>query len=90
MWLSEERIRHISHMIVDAIYYDDLADYDDGEAVAAEVKKILLTYSREEDNIDHFVKNKIKSLSRAVPYGSGEWDILYKKYYEEEMKKKGR
>jgi hypothetical protein len=33
------------------------------------------------------VRRKIQSLSRNVPVGSREWDILYRKYFEEESRK---
>jgi hypothetical protein len=88
MRLTEEKARHISHLIVDKIYLDDLVDYDDEEAVTAEVKKVLMEYLRHEDEVDSLVRKKINSLSRNVPIGSREWDILYKKYFEEEMKKR--
>jgi hypothetical protein len=88
MRLTEEKARHISHLIIDAIYFDDMADYDDKELVTAEVKKVLVEYLKHEDEIDSLVKSKIKSLSRNVPAGSREWDILYKKYFEQEMRKR--
>ncbi|MBI2347945.1 MAG: DUF507 family protein [Deltaproteobacteria bacterium] len=40
-----------------------------------------------EDRVDEVVRQKIQSLSRPVPPGSREWDILYRKYLEEELKK---
>jgi hypothetical protein len=89
MWMSDERIRHISHLIVDALYYDDLIDYDSEESVVTEVKRIALDYFHKEDKIDSIVRDKISSLSRPVPPGSREWDILYKKYFDEESRKRG-
>jgi hypothetical protein len=29
---------------------------------------------------------KIENQKRAIPEGSAEWEILYRKYYEEEMR----
>jgi hypothetical protein len=37
--------------------------------------------------IDALARKKIASLSRDVPLGSPEWDVLYRKYYEEESRK---
>ncbi len=90
MYLSEERIRHFSHLIVNGIYFDDLVDYDSAEVVVAEIKRIMTEYLNQDDRIDTFVRNKIGSMSRPVPVGSREWDILYKKYFDEEMNKKNR
>jgi hypothetical protein len=36
--------------------------------------------------LDAIVRKKIDSLSRNVPLGSPEWDVLYRKYYEEESR----
>ena len=88
MRLSEERIRKISHEIVNSIYYDDLAEYDDEEAVIAAVKRVIYNFLKAEDDIDAFVKHKIASLSKKVPQGSRDWEILYDKYFEEEMTKR--
>jgi hypothetical protein len=48
---------------------------------------ILHDYFQREDHIDDVVRQKIQSLSRHVPPGSREWDILYRKYFEEESRK---
>jgi hypothetical protein len=33
------------------------------------------------------VRRKLESLKRGVLEGSSEWDVLYRKYYEEEVAK---
>jgi hypothetical protein len=34
------------------------------------------------------VRYKIESQTRDIPEGSEEWDILYRRYYDEEMGKR--
>ena len=89
MRISDERIRHFSHLIIDAIYYDDMIEYDSEERAVSEVKRVLTDYFGAEDQVGQIVRNKISSLKRDVPFGSRDYDILFKKYYEEEMRKKG-
>ncbi len=89
MKLTEDRISHISHLIWDALYDDDLVDYPDDEEALLGIKKAMLNYFKVEDEIDDRVREKITSLKRGVQEGSREWEILYKKYYEEEAGKKG-
>lgn len=89
MRLSEDRISHIAHLISDGIWKDDLVDFTDDQKVLSEIKKVLTDYLKVEDEADNAARNKIRSLSRDVPEGSREWDILYKKYFEEETSKKG-
>ena len=39
--------------------------------------------------IDQAARQKIESQKRTILEGSQEWDILYRKYYNEEVKKLG-
>lgn len=89
MRLTEDRISHIAHLVSDGIWNDDLVDFKDDNKVLQEIKKVLADYLKVEDEADSAARNKIRSLSRDVPEGSREWDILYKKYFEEEISKKG-
>jgi hypothetical protein len=43
----------------------------------------------EETKIDMAARQKIASQRRIIPEGSQEWDILYRKYYNDEVKKLG-
>lgn len=89
MRLSEDRISHLAHLISDGIWKDDLVDYKSDEKALLEIKKAITDYFKVEDEADSIARDKIRSLSRDVPEGSREWDILYKKYFEEERAKKG-
>lgn len=88
MKLSEERITHISHLICDGLYKDDLVDYPDDDEALKLIKQTVLQYLQIEDQIDEAVRQKIASLKRGVLEASREWEILYKKYYEEEAQKR--
>jgi len=88
MKLSEERISHLAHLVWDALYDDDLADYANDEEALKAIKRAMNDYLKTEDQIDDLARQKIASLKRGVQEGSREWDILYKKYYEEEALKK--
>ena len=88
MRLSEDRISHISHLIADGVWKDDLVDFVDDEKVLTEIKRVLAGYLKIEDDADTVAREKIRSLSRNVPEGSREWDVLYKKYFEEEINRK--
>ena len=88
MRLTEDRISHLSHLVLDRLYKDDIADFPDEAQALREAKKVFGHYVRIEDEVDTFVRQKIAKLSRRVPEGGREWDILYRKYFEEEMAKK--
>ena len=67
-----------------------LADFQSEGRALSETKQVLLDFFQREDHIDDIVRQKISSLSRHVPPGSREWDILYRKYFEEESRKQRR
>ncbi|MBI5969609.1 MAG: DUF507 family protein [Deltaproteobacteria bacterium] len=89
MRFSDDRITHIAHLVASGIWDDDLVDWKDEDKALHEIKRVLNDYLRSDDEADTLARNKIRSLSRDVPEGSREWDILYKQYFEEEVKKKG-
>ena len=89
MKFSEDRISHLAHKVWDALYDDDLADYPDEAKALKGIKAALENYLSTDDQIDDFVRKKIQSLKRGVSEGSREWDILYKKYFEEEAQRRG-
>ena len=43
----------------------------------------------QEQKIDAAARQKIESQRRTILEGTQEWDILYRKYYNEEVKKLG-
>jgi len=88
MKLSEDRISHISHAIWDGLYNDDLVDYTDEAKALLEVKVAINEYFKVDDEIDDVARQMVQSLKRGVQEGSREWEILYRKYYEEEANRR--
>ncbi len=88
MKLSEERISHLAHLVWDALYDEDLVDYPNDEEALKTIKKAMIDYLKTDDQIDDLARQKILSQKRGIQEGSREWDILYRKYYEEEANKK--
>ena len=57
--------------------------------VRLQIVKIITDVLAIDDEVGDFVRKKLKSLSKKILEGSNEWEVMYNKYYEEEMKKKG-
>jgi hypothetical protein len=85
--LSESRVSHLAHIIIDGLRKGGLADFNNDGRALSETKQVLHQFFAGEDGIDDVVRRKIQSLGRHVPVGSREWDILYRKYFEEEARK---
>jgi uncharacterized protein len=89
MTLSEDRVAHLARIVVDGIWKDDLVDYTDDDAALRAAKKGLNYFVKEMEEIDKAASAKVASLKRGVVEGSPEWDVMYGKYFEEEMQKRG-
>lgn len=89
MILSEERQFHWAHILTDKIWNDDLVDYTDEDQALRLAKEAIREFVKKDSDIDARARAKVASLKRGVIEGSPEWEIMYKKYYEEETKKNG-
>lgn len=90
MIISEERQSHLAHLMTDGVWDDDLVDYTDDEQALRATKRAIIEFLKEEGELDKKAREKVSSLKRGVLEGTPEWDILYKKYYEEERGKRGQ
>lgn len=81
------RISHLAHLIIRELSDRQLVDFRDRGKTLQVTKAYLEQYFSEDDRLDDAVRRKINSLSRGVQVGSREWEILYRKYFEEEAKK---
>jgi hypothetical protein len=88
--LSESRISHLAHLVVDGLRKGKHADFTHEGRALNETKRVLHDFFQQQDHIDDIVRQKISSLSRHVPPGSREWDVLYRKYFEEELRRQRR
>jgi uncharacterized protein len=90
MNLSEDRLSHWAHLLTDSAWNADLVDYTDEDQALRAAKKVLQEYVKEEVDVDKKAREKVASLKRSVMEGTPEWDVLYRKYYEEERNKRGQ
>ncbi len=90
MRLTRDKVNKLAHVITDAVADMDQVDFiEDRNTIRLEVRKILEDLLMQEARIDQAARQKIESQKRTILEGSQEWDILYRKYYNEEVKKLG-
>jgi hypothetical protein len=87
MRFSEGRQSYLAHLIIKTWREEGLADVENERLALMEIKRVLTLDHVADDRIDAAVRRKISSLSRQVPPGSREWEVLYRQYYEEERRK---
>jgi len=90
MILSEDRQNHLAHVVTDKVWGDDIADFSDDDQALRAAKRAIIDFVKEDSEIDLKARAKVASLKRDVMEGTREWDILYKKYYEEEKNRHGK
>jgi hypothetical protein len=84
--LSRERILNLSHLILRYMDGEDALEYfDEPQEIRQTIVRIITEEMRADEMIDALVRRKIESQKRAIPEGSAEWDVLYRKYFEEEV-----
>lgn len=88
MHISEDRISHLAHRICDKLWRDDLADFADEARALEAVKDSITGYFAVAEEVDQAVRTKLASYSQAKVPGSRDWEILYHKFYQEEMAKR--
>jgi len=87
--LSEDRIYHLSHLVLDRLMQDRNVDaVQPEERILREIRRTFMDELKFDDEADAAVRRTIQSLSRKVPEGSREWEVLYQKYREEELRRR--
>ena len=90
MRITRDKLNKLAHVVADTLAETDECDFlEDRNTIRQEARKALETLLLAEMKIDSAAKLKIASQRRIIQEGSQEWDILYRKYYNEEVKKLG-
>lgn len=86
--LSEDKVSHLSHVILSAVKKSPLVQVKSEEGrILKEIKRVLASELAQEVDIDRKVRAKLGSYSRGIIEGSPEWEVLYRKTFEEESRK---
>jgi hypothetical protein len=90
MRISREKMNKLAHAVADTLATMDEVEFlEDRNTIRVEARTALEKLLTEEARIDAAARHKIESQRRTILEGSQEWDILYRKYYNEEVKKLG-
>ncbi|MGH9531095.1 MAG: DUF507 family protein [Terriglobales bacterium] len=90
MRLSRDKVNKLAHSVADALAEMDDVDFlEDRNTIRQEIRRLLEELLKAEERIDAAARLKIENQKRTILEGSAEWDILYRKYYNEEVKKLG-
>src|SRR5580658_1913923 len=90
MRLSREKTVRLSHRVIDFLVSSPSVDFvEDRDTIRQEIVNILTSLLKLEEQVDTEVRAKITSQKKEILEGSEEWDIMYRKYYAEGLKRLG-
>jgi uncharacterized protein len=88
--LSRDKVNKLAHAVANALTELEQVEFiEDPNTIRMEARKILEELLKDEEKLDLAARQKIESQRRTITEGTQEWDILYRKYYNEEVKKLG-
>jgi hypothetical protein len=89
--LSEDKVSHLSHVILSAVKKSPLVQVHGEDArILKDIKRVLASELAQEQDVDRKVRAKLGSYSRGIVEGSAEWEVLYRKTFEEEARKQAK
>ena len=90
MRISRDKLNKMAHMVADALAETDECEFlEDRNTIRQAARNALDKLLTEEMKVDQAARAKIASQRKIILEGSQEWDILYRKYYNEEVKRLG-
>jgi hypothetical protein len=89
--LSRDKVTRISHQVAEALRTDpDVILKTDLNEIRLDVVRVINNRLKIDELLDAKVRERIASFKRKIPEGGQEWQILYRKYYDEELNSLGK
>ena len=89
--LSDDKILHLSHVLFKGLIDKQLIEpVEEEHKIRNEIKRSVISELKIGEEIDFLVRKRLQSFSKKIFEGSPEWEILYKKFFKEEERKRGR
>jgi hypothetical protein len=90
MRLSREKIVRISHQVTDLLVQSNEVEFvEDRDTIRQHIVQSITNILREEEKVEVEVRKRITSQKKEIIEGSEEWDVLFRKYYSEELRRMG-
>jgi hypothetical protein len=89
--ISREKTNFLSRQILNALNKNDQVEFlDDPNEIRLSIVKAIEEEMKLYESLDKKAVEKIQSQKKSIEEGSREWEILYRKYYNEELNKLGK
>ena len=89
--LSREKINFLARQILNKLFENDQVEFlDEPNEIRLSIVRSIEEELKLYDLIDKKAIQKIQTQKKSIEEGSREWEILYRKYYNEEISKLGK
>ena len=90
MRISPDKLNKLAHTVADTLAeIDEVGFLEDRNTIRQEARTALTALLTQEAGIAEAARKKIASQRKIILEGSKEWEILYRKYYNDEVRKLG-
>ncbi|MBF0506890.1 MAG: DUF507 family protein [Nitrospirae bacterium] len=91
MTLSDDKITQTTYALLKGLMDKGMIVLkEDDSLLRREIKRTIISELKIGEDIDVEVRKKLQSYTKKLIEGSPEWEIMYRKLFEEEDSKKGR
>lgn len=87
--ISENRASHLAHLIREELKKQNLVETKDEMQLLQNIKSGLQEFLKVHDEVDQAARALIQNQKKGISEGSMEWDVLYGRFYEQELQRKG-
>ena len=89
--LSREKVNYLSRQILNKLFENDQVEFlDEPNEIRLSIVRSIEDEMRLYETIDKKAIEKIETQKKSIKEGSREWEILYRKYYNEKITKLGK
>ena len=90
MRLTREKVVRISHQLIDLLVQSNEVEFvEDRDTIRQHMVQTITNVLKEEERVEQEVRKRITSQKKEILEGSEEWDVLHKKYYQDELRRLG-
>lgn len=87
--ITENRASHLSHLIREDLKKENLVACTDEMKLLQSIKEGVQSFIKTHNEVDRLARQQISSQKKNIPEGSMEWEVLYSRFYEQELQRKG-
>ena len=88
--MTREKVVRISHQLIDLLVQsNDVEFIEDRDTIRQHMVQTMTNVLKEEERVELEVRKRITSQKKEILEGSEEWDVLFRKYYSEELRRMG-